>query len=166
MLHGKGIFTFKQNGEEIRIPNIIVDDGEETYLKMIFQGDVAVIPLGGNFFLGLCGEVAVAPDAILADITDEPTTTNGYARQAIERNTTGFPTVDTVNGVKRAKSKDVIFTATGGDFSVPITRAFLCDVVLGSAGLLFAFSGKLPNPITVSPGTPLTTFYECYFDGS
>lgn len=162
----RGQFRFKYKGIEQVIPNTITDEGEDSYIKMVFQNDQTIVAGGANFFLGLCGENGVASDATLLSITDEPAVSNGYARQPIARNSTGFPTIDVVNGVKRARSLNVQFAASGGDFTLPITRAFLCNIVSGTAGILFAFSGKLANPITVTPGTPLDTNYEVYFDGA
>lgn len=162
----RGQFRIRYKGIEQVIPNTITNEGEDSYLKMVFQGDNSIIAGGANFFLGLCGENGVGPAATLTSITDEPAISNGYAREPIPRNSTGFPTINTVNGVTRVVSQNVQFAASGGDFTLPITRAFLCSVVSGTAGLLFAFSGKLANPVTVSPGSPLDTNYECYFDGS
>ena len=115
---------------------------------MIMQANIADVASGGNFFLGLCEETPGETDT-LATITTEPTSAGGYARQSFARNSTGVPTVEKVNDAFRAVSLQVTFTASGADFSRSIQRAFLCNIGSGTSGLLFTYSGLLPNPLTI-----------------
>ena len=125
--------------------------GKDALLKMAFQGDNTIIAAGANFYLGLCNQIPVADD-ILADITTEPLVANGYARKAIARNTTGFPTVEIVNGETRILSLVVDFAAAGGDFSASFNRAFICSAASGSVGTLFGYSGAYATPILLADG--------------
>lgn len=147
--------------KELLIPNTIVDEGEEAFLKMLMQGDNTIVAAGGNFYLGLCPTTP----AEAHDLTSlsEPAA-GGYARQSVARNTTGFPTVDQVGGMFRAVSALVTFTATGADYDIAIDRAFLCNVSTGTAGILFAYSGALATPITLLDGETLPMQYELYLD--
>ena len=158
----RGQFRFTlPNGEEIIVPNIITDQGEEDLLKMILQADVAIVSAGGNWFVGLCEETPGETDT-LASISTEPTSAGGYARQPIARNTTGWPTISQVNDAFRGLSLQITFAASGADFSRTIQRAFLTNVVSGTAGRLFAYSGLLPNPLLITDGNNLPVKYELF----
>jgi len=160
-MHGNFIF-YPGTKHEIIIPNIITDEGELSFLKMIGRADVADVASGGNFFMGLCEEVPADADT-LASITTEPTSAGGYARQPISRDATGWPVVGAVGDAGRIQSLLVSFTASGANFSRTFQRAFLCNVVSGTAGLLFSYSGLLPNPIQLDDGDPAhTSKYELY----
>lgn len=160
MLHGQFRF-FPETLKEIIIPNLITDEGEESFLKMIMQADVIDVSAGGNFFLGLCQETPGETDT-LASMTTEPTSAGGYARQSFARNTTGVPTVEQVNDAYRAISLTLTFTASGADFSRAIQRAFLCNVASGASGILFSYSGLLPNPLTILDGESFPVKYELF----
>lgn len=160
MLHGQFIF-YPGTKKELIVPNLITDEGEESFLKMIMQADVIDVPADNNFFLGLCEETPGETDTLVT-ITTEPTSAGGYARQPFARNTSGVPTIEQVNDAFRAVSLQLTFTASGVDFSRSIQRAFLTNVVSGTAGILFAYSGLLPNPITILDGTNLPVKYELF----
>lgn len=158
----RGQFVFNPGTpQELIVPNLITDQGEESFLKMIMQADVIDVSAGGNFFLGLCEETPGETDT-LTTITTEPTSAGGYARQPFARNTTGVPTIEQINDAYRSVSLQVTFTASGANFSRAIQRAFLTNVVSGTAGILFAYSGLLPNPITILNGTNLPVKYELF----
>lgn len=147
--------------KELIIPNIIVDEGEIAFLKMIGRADVTDVSAGGNFFAGLCAETPDDADT-LSDITTEPTVTFGYARKAISRDGTGWPVLGAVGDANRLQSLTMTWTAAGGNFSRTFQRLFLCNVSSGSAGLLFAYSGLLPNPIQVDDTKSFVAKYELY----
>jgi len=157
----KGAFILPKRN--LIIPNLIVQEGAISFLKMMFRADVADVAAGGNFFFGLAGETGVAANSQLNDITDELTVVNGYARKPISRDAIGWPTVDLVNGQGRAKSAIANFTAAGGDFSAPFSRVFLCNVVSGSIGLLYAFSAQISPAITATDGNTEPIQYEFFF---
>lgn len=145
--------------DSIVIPNLNPDEGEIEMLKMIFRASTAVVAGGGNFYLGLCNQVP-AKDDTLVEITSEPDGTGGYARIAVTRDATGFPTLTTINGRNVMRSAVKTFTASGADFSDLISRAFLCSAASGTSGTLFSFSGALTTPITVANGESFPMVYE------
>ncbi len=156
-----GVFVIPELG--LRIPNITVREGSTEFLKMIFQNSQGVVAGGGNFYLGLSGETGVSDTATLADLTDELAETNGYARQPVSRDATGWPTADVVNAQSRIQSAAVTFAAVGGDFSSSYSRIFLCSVLTGTAGLLFSISGKIDPAILIQDGQSKQIQYEYYW---
>lgn len=145
---------------DLIIPNLVPLAGQEEYLKMLFR-DATVVAGGGNFYAGLCDQTPDSGD-VLTDITSEPNSNGGYARKAIERNSTGWPTITTVNGRKVIRSKTLTWTASGADFSATFSRLFLTDQASGTAGVLFAFSGKLNAALTVEDGQSVSAQYEFF----
>lgn len=152
---------FPGTPKQIIIPNRVVDTGEQSFLQMIFQGSIADVALGGNFYIGLCEEVPDDTDT-LATITTEPTSAGGYAREAVTRDAIGWPTVQLINTDYMIESKTVTFTATGADFSRAINRLFLCNILSGTGGKLFAYSGPLANSITLLDGASLPLKYQFF----
>jgi len=144
------------------IPNLITDAGEEDFLQAIFQ-NVFPIAGGSDFYVGLADQTPAETDA-LTDISTEPTSAGGYARQAVPRNGTGWPTITTINGHKAIQSQTLSFTASGADFSRNITRAFLCDVSSGTSGVLFSYSGALTAGVLVTDGQTFQMQYEILLD--
>lgn len=144
-------------------PNNLVDEGEESFMKMLVRDDQSDVAAGANFYVGLCGSTFAETDT-LATLGGEPTVTNGYARGAIARNSTGWPTIEQVSGKYRAVSLQVTFTASGGNFSAAIDRAFLCNVASGTGGKLFSISSALASSLTIAVGSPFTIQYILYLD--
>lgn len=140
---------------------MITHEGESEFLKMIFHGDDTLIAPAGNFYLGLCNQTPDKTD-VLTDITTEPTVTNGYARKAITRDLTGFPTIEIINNETRIVSLTLIFTASGGDFSTSFTRAFLTDQASGTVGKLLAYSGAYSSPVLLTDGQTVPMKFEFY----
>lgn len=159
-MRGRFIF-WPDTPHQLIVPNNVLDEGEDTFLKMITQADVADVAAGGNFFVGLCGNT-FDETTTLATLTGEPSAAGGYARQAIARNNVGWPTISVVNGIRRAQSLTVTFAAVGANFSTTFQRAFLCNVVSGTVGKLFAVSGALPAAIQVNDGQNFPMRYELY----
>lgn len=160
MIRG-GFRIWLPNKEELFIPNQIVEEGEESFLKMITQDDQTDVPGGDDFYIGLCGNV-IDNDATLASLTGEPSGAGGYARKAIERSAIGWPTQDVANGIRRAATSIETFTASGANFSAAFRRMFLCNVSSGTSGLLFAISGPLENSYLLEDGQSFDTRYELY----
>lgn len=135
--------TFVHNGEEI--DNTIVGEGWQLMLQSMFQAG-AVLPT--NFYLGLTS-ANLNYNSVLADATAGEPVGNGYARQPLVRSGSGW-TVELVNGLYRARSANVTFTASA-NWASTYSRMFLANVVSG-AGKLFAASGPSPSPISVLSG--------------
>lgn len=147
--------------KELIVPNNLLVQGEEAFIRMITQADNSDVAGGGNFYVGLSG-LSFEEDFTLADIIGEPDPVNNYSRQPASRDSTGWPTIDLVGGFRRAATQVLEFEAIGGDFSTSVSRAFLCNVAAGSAGLLFSISGALPSPLLISPGAPVPVRYELF----
>lgn len=153
-----GVFVLNPDTpQEIRIPNTIVEDGAQRFLQSLFRAE-ATLP--ASFFIGLTKASYAFDDADLAVIgsaSNEPVG-NGYARQTVTRNTTdwGAPTLE--NNAYRIQSKAVTFVASSA-WNIPWTRMFLCNVVSGVVGNVFALSGALPSQ-TVLAGAGPTVRYE------
>ena len=146
--------------EEYRVENRICDEGVNLFLKHIFQDDDDI---GATLYLGLMGADYDVTDG-LADITGEPThNTNGYARAALTRDGTDFPSIALVNGVYRVQSKLLTFTASGGDFDESVWRAFLCNAASGTTGELIAVTGAFSAARTITTTTPLPVRYEYWW---
>lgn len=150
---------------KIRIPNLVVAEGKEQFLRAVTRNEGMGLTGGPPplFYIGLCDQVPAVTDT-LTSITTEPTSAGGYARIGIERSSVGWPTIDEVNGVKRAASQIVTFAASGADFSSSFSRAFLCSVASGTLGFLFSYSGPLSVPIALLDGESIDVQYELYFN--
>jgi hypothetical protein len=127
-------------------PNTLVGEGFALWLRTIFRAEAV---LAANFYLGLTNAAIGYGDSLATAAAGEPSG-NGYARQALTRGT-GAWTVEQVNGLYRARSSLVTFTASA-NYDKTYTRMFLCDVSAGTGGKLHAASGPTPNPIQVLSG--------------
>lgn len=157
MMRGQFIIT-RQNGDKLILPNTIVEEGAEAYFARMFQGSAIT-----GYFVGLCDQGPIHADQ-LADITSEPTIgVNGYARQQLQQNGTDWPTIDTQNEESSIISKQVDFTASGGDFDQAHSRLFLCSVVSG-AGILYAYSAALQTATTVLDTETFSAEYQMFLN--
>jgi len=154
-----GRFAHFDNGV-VLLPNTLMNEGAELLMKMIFQN--AAIGGGSNFYVGLCSDTITGKGMDLTDIVGEPVGF-GYARQVLALNSTDWPDPVTTNDVTKIISKTVAFTAAGGPFNVAISRMFLTNVLTGTAGILFALSAALENPLTVADTTTENFTYEFYW---
>ena len=127
--------------------NALADEGEQAMLDVFFRAGTAPT----NFYVGLVNDTPVDTDT-LSTITGEPSG-NGYARQLIERNSTGWPTLALDSGDYRAVSSVETFTASGGSIG-PVTYSFLTTVVSGTSGLLIAYNA-LSTSRTLANGESL-----------
>lgn len=148
--------------EPVVVPNLIPDDGETEFLKMIFQ-NVSAVAGGADFYVGLCDQVPTE-SLLLSGITTEPTGAGGYARQPLTRDSTDWPTIATVNGHLCITSVPVTFTATGADYSRTFSRFFLTSVASGSAGKLYSVSGPLVSPLLIIDGASYDAAYRLYMN--
>lgn len=162
-----GRFTFVlPQGKKIIAPNLIPDDGEAEYLKMITRADTTLIAAGGNFYIGLTSGTFTGA-SVLSDATaNEPSAAGGYARQVVTRDATGWPTIDSVNGIGRAQTTEETFAASGADFDKSFTRAFLTEASTGSVGKLLGISAALENAVTVLDGNNVKIRYELFLRGT
>lgn len=145
------------------LPNTIPNGGEIAYLKMIARADVADVSAGGNFYIGMADQVPAETD-VLADITTEPTSTGGYAREAVTRDATGWPTQTDISGFNYIQTKEVTFAASGADFSRAFSRLFLCNAASGTTGVLFGYSAALSTPLTITDGLSINVVYQLFLN--
>ena len=141
-------------------PNTIVQEGAEQFIKMLLQN--AAIGGGGNFYIGLCGELGIAKDATLVDLSDELGPAGGYARKLVEHSAVGWPTANIVNTQGHGLTKIVNFAASGANFSAAYSRVFLCNVLSGTAGILFSYSAKIDPPVQINDGENQNIQYEFF----
>lgn len=142
---------------------MITAEGADAYAKMLFRGDATiVVPATGNFYIGLCNQVPDQEDT-LVDIVTEPSAAGGYARIAIQRSSAGWPVIAPVNGKTKIESLAALFEASGADFDQAFTRAFLCNVASGTAGVLFAYSGALNAPLLLLDGESRSVKFEHFW---
>lgn len=162
-MFGKFNLISKEYPNGIILPNTVVDEGEAAFLKMLMRDDQTIVAGAGNFYIGLCGQV-FTESSTLASLAGQPSAAGGYARQPVIRSAAGWPTQDTVNGSARIRAATVNFTATGADFSTTIWRAFICSVLAGSVGTLFAVSAALPTAKQIVNGETFSLQYDFYLE--
>ena len=109
--------------------NALVDEGERQIATTFFRNEENPI----EFYIRLCYD-ALDEGSTLATMQGEPTG-NGYAPQLVERSSAGFPTLEQDGGDWRVASKEVEFTAVGGDIG-PINTVVLATSADNSGKLL------------------------------
>lgn len=110
--------------------NDLVDEGERSLLMTYFRAEE--VPL--QFYVRLANDAISLTDG-LSNVENEPTSVHGYVPQLIERSAAGFPTVEQVEGDWRVTSKQVSFTASGGDIG-PVNVAYLATTLDNSGKLI------------------------------
>lgn len=158
---GQYVITDRKTGERITVKNRITTEGKTAFLKMLLRDDATYVAAGGNFYIGLCDQVPALADT-LADLSSEPSAAGGYARAAITRDSSGWPTLEAALEDMVLRSAVITFTASGADFDMPFSRLFMCDVASGTSGTLFSYSGALTTPITILDGESKDVQYELY----
>lgn len=148
----RGEFRFK-NG--LVVPNNLTSFGRLEILRMAFAGNTrALTAAGANFHVGLC--TALPGDSLMLESLAEPTLgVNGYQRIAVSRDGTGWPTDGFVGGEAFIQSRDLVFAASGGNFSRPVSRMFICQSSNAVTGNLIALSADMPAAMTITPSTAL-----------
>jgi hypothetical protein len=129
-------------------------------MQRTFRGE-DVMP--ASLFMGLTNVGGSFDDVTLADLAAGEPVGNGYARQELVTGTSDW-TVDEVNGVIRVISKTVEFTASA-NWDKAWDRMFLCTVLDGTSGDVFAISGPAPAPRTVLSGAGPSINYEFWLRG-
>jgi hypothetical protein len=142
-------FHFGKHGRLLRQwmrENTLLDEGEQMILDIAFRAAAQ-----GSFYLGLANDTPLETDT-LADLAGEPVG-NGYARQALARNTTDWPVLALDSGDYRVISKLATFMAAGGSIG-PVTMMFLCDAASGTVGKYIAWAA-LSETITLGDAESL-----------
>lgn len=114
--------------------NALTDEGEEWFLKVALS-EAQAVP--ASYYMGLSTtNEATQTDAVTLTGINELAVSNGYARQAIASDATDW-TVAVDSGDWQAVSKEVTFTASGGNWSAALSL-FLTNVASGTAGKAIA----------------------------
>lgn len=129
--------------KEENILNTFHVGGELYVLSCCFNNNGDFPP--DNYYIGLDNRSAIEIEDLITDISDEPVG-NGYSRQAVSSNG-GFE-VEVVNGIYRATSEIVTFTATGSGWG-PVKNIFMSTE--DSGGVLLATS-LLSSTLTAIAG--------------
>lgn len=127
-------------------PNALADEGEQQILDVYLRGATAPTSL----YLGL---VAGSPSDTTTLATMTEVTGTGYARIALARNTTDWPTLALNSGDYMATSAAKVFTA-GGTWT-GATNAFVTDASSGTSGKFLIYS-PLAATRTLVNGDTLT----------
>ncbi|HMD82453.1 MAG TPA: hypothetical protein VKE92_14150 [Anaerolineales bacterium] len=139
-----------KTGRELEeIANTIVGDGADAFLRSLFRGE-ATAP--ATYYLGLTNASYTFASATLTAIAAGEPSGNGYARQALVKNTSDWA-VSAVNNQYKAESISVTFTASG-TWSPNWTRMFLCNASSGTSGIVFALSGARSAQVVQSGQGP------------
>lgn len=122
-------------GKDLEIAtNGLMDEGEENMLDSYFRNQNTPT----SFYVGLGNNGGVpgipAETATLATITEVAGT--GYARQALNRNITDWPTLALDAGDYQVTSTSKSFSNSGGSAWTAADYLFLTNVVSGTAGKL------------------------------
>lgn len=136
------------------INNLLHTEGEEFILKVTFSSEISVPT---NYYLGLDDRTTVAVGDTLSDLTGEPTV-GGYSRQTVD-SSTGF-IFEVVNGINRAKTPVLTFTAAGSDWG-PVSNLFLTTQAQSetpSSGYLIS-TIPLGEDVTVVDGDSINVRY-------
>lgn len=136
--------------EELLVRNLLHDEGERDILQAAFS-EAYSVPV--SYFIGLDDRVTIAEGNALTNLAGEPAV-GGYARQGVTSDATDW-TITQDGGDYQAKSKTVTFTPSGADYPT-VRNMFLCDIVSGTAGDLFA-SVALSQSRIVLDGDSLDT---------
>jgi len=129
------------------IPNNVTIVGARTILAAALRNTVP------TFWVGLCSGV-YTPDLQIEDLVEPTLATNGYARLAVARDATGWPSDGEVNGEVYFESLALVWQAIGGPFDQPITRMFLSQTQNGLTGDVLALSAALPDDFIIEETTP------------
>ena len=127
------------------IKNMIHLEGREFLIKTAFSNDGNLVP--DNYYLGLDARDDLAEDNDLTSLLDEPFG-NGYTRQTLPSNGTGFAITQT-SGVYKALSNIITFSASGLGWG-PVKNMFL-TTESDNSGILIS-SLVLTSPVTTVSG--------------
>jgi len=130
------------------MPNHMTDDGVEQMYDVFFRG--AAGPDGG-FEIGLNTQTLTQTSSF-ADLVE--VTGTGYARQAVSRDNTGFPTLALDSGDMQVETKTVTFENTGGSAWDGAVDGFLNSTDAVDGEVLICYR-PLSTTRTLQPGDTL-----------
>ena len=156
----RALYDFKhsdKNGNilwEDKAYNALTDEGESAILDIIFRGASAP----SSFYFGLLTGASPVPaeTTTMSGINEVSNTGEGYARIAVARNSTDFPTLALDSGDYQVSSLTKQFENTDGVTSWDTAEyLMLTDTASGSSGATFWAYVALSTPRTLAPGDKL-----------
>lgn len=146
----RGEYNLWYRDQHICVPNHFTPTGMQQVVEAAFNQDPT------SWYVGLCNNAPSDSDA-LAEIVEPTVGVNGYARVALDMDSTDWPTIGVVNNEIRVVSKNVVFTPTGAGFDVATSRLFITD---GTD--VISISSLLPLGL-IAYTAELTTNYTLFF---
>lgn len=131
------------------IKNMIHLQGREFLVKTAFSNNGNLVP--DNYYLGLDARDDLVEDDTLSSLLDEPYQ-NGYLRQLLPSNGTGFAITET-SGVYKALSNIITFSASELGWG-PVKNMFL-TTKSDNSGILIS-SLVLTSPVTTVAGDTIS----------
>jgi hypothetical protein len=131
------------------IKNMIHLEGREFLVKTAFSNNGSLVP--DNYYLGLDARDDLVEDDTLSSLLDEPYQ-NGYLRQLLPSNGTGFAITET-SGVYKALSNIITFSASELGWG-PVKNMFL-TTESDNSGILIS-SLVLTSPVTTVAGDTIS----------
>lgn len=122
LVHKDGSIAWKKYD----LGNVLHFSGENFLLQGLFANNGTVIP--ANYYIGLDARETVSASDSMSDLIDEPIG-NGYLRQPVSSQS-GF-TIRNFDGVYKALSNIVTFSAVGGDYNSTAKNIFLATATSG-----------------------------------
>lgn len=145
--------------ESIRHKNTLTATGAGWLLRSFFRGE-ALAP--ATFYMGLTNAAYTFDSNTLASIAAGEPVGNGYARQALVKNTTDWSVQELGTNIMQVLSKLVTFTCSTAPWTQNWVRGFICDAAAGTAGNVLAVSGPAPSPRVVAVGAGPSLNYQFY----
>jgi hypothetical protein len=136
--------------------NSLADEGESVFLDCTLRATNCPT----NYYLGLTDTTStcsITDTTTLGTLPASEPSTNGYARQLIERSATGWPTLALDSGDFQATSSTETFTASGGSWG-PVYCAFIATTTDGT-GKLISYAA-LSTGRTLASGESLQITYK------
>lgn len=138
------------SGDELVLPNNFTVYGLQRVLKAAFWNERT------DWFVGLCARNP--GDTVSFESLNEPSIgVNGYQRQSIPFDNTGWPVISQVNNESYVETLLFTFSPTGPGFDKDINRMFLTD----GTGVI-AISAAFPGGV-FTVDTLLQQKYRLYF---
>ena len=137
--------------QELDRPNGLADEGESIFLDCVLRATNCPT----TFYLRLFNDTPGETDT-LADLTGEPST-NGYTKQQLTRDATGWPTLALDTGDYQATSATKTFAASGGSWG-PVTYCVLATSS-DNTGKLVSYVA-LSQSRTLADGESLQVTYK------
>lgn len=131
----------------------LLNEGEQWALGILLRADTNTGSLYAGLYTNSTEPVETA--TLASGLTEVSTSGSAYARLAVERSSTGWPTLALVSGDYQATSKSLAFATPTSAWGT-VYGVFLTTVASGTAGLLLAIYPLLQPRTVVSGNAPLS----------